>query len=200
MAESTLGVTEASSPGKFLHTWSRSIGSTTREETATYMAEYPLATYTAAATMRANTANSHLLAIQGDGTNYVRVRRITIVPANILSTASTLEIQVLRTSTAGSGGTTVNARAFDPGDTSPYAGSVLSLPTSKGSEGDLLKRFRLGIPASNPITNSVEWKEEDNSKPMIVGNSTANGLAIKVIPSAATELDVEVEFVVTPYL
>lgn len=199
MAESTIAVTEGTA-GKYLHTYSRSIASTTREDQATFPAEYPLATYTVAATMRANTASSHLLALQGDGTNYVRVRRITIRQANILSSASTLAIQVLRTSTAGSGGTAVSGRAFDQGDTTPYAGSVVTLPSSKGTEGDQLLFFRLGLSASNPLTNSVEWREDDKSKPLIVGNSTANGLCIKNVASAATELDVEVEFVTSAYL
>lgn len=198
MSESTVAITEGS--GKYLHTWSRSIGSTTREDQATFPAEFPLSTYTAAATMRANTANSHLMMLQGDGTNYVRVRRITIRQANILATASTLAIQVLRTSTAGSGGTAVNGRAFDAGDTTPYAGTIQSLPTSKGTEGDQLLFFRLGLASANPLTNSVEWREDDKSKPIIVGNGTANGLCIKNVASAATELDIEVEFVTTAYL
>lgn len=199
MAESTIAVTEGTA-GKYLHTYSRSIGSTTREDQATFPAEYPLATYTAAATVRANTASSHLLAIQADGTNYVRVRRITIRQANILSTASTLAIQVLRTSTAGSGGTAVSARALDAADTTPYAGTIQTLPTSKGTEGDQLLFRRLNLAASNPLSPGWEWREADQAKPIIVGNSTANGLCIKNLASAATEVDVEVEFSVTAYL
>lgn len=201
MAESTLGVTEASSPGKFLHTWSRSIGSTTREETAVYMAAHPIATYTATAVgVRANTANSHLMFLQGDGTNYGRIHRITVNPANIIATASTLAIQVLRTSTAGSSGTAVNARAFDAADTTPYAGTIQTLPSSKGSEGDVILFRRVQLAASNPLSLGFEWKEADQAKPIIFGNGTANGIAIKNLAAASVEMDVEVEFSVTSYL
>lgn len=200
MAESTIAISEGAA-GKYLHTWSRAVGSTTREDQSVVAGEQFLATYTAAATVRANTANSHLMILQGDGTNYIRVRRLTIRQANI-ATASTLDIRLFRTTTAGSGGTTVNARPFDAADTDPYAGVVQTLPTSKGSEGNQLLFFRLGLGASNPLThdNEVGWEEKPWSKPIIAGNAAANGLAIKNIGSSATELDIEVEYTVSSYL
>lgn len=197
MGESSIGITDGT--GSNLHTWTRTIASTSRQDQFTVRGEHPLTTYTAFATVPTDVANSHLMILQGDGTNYLRVRRITVTQANI-ATASTLDVRVFRTSTAGSGGTAVSARSFDQGDTSPYAGTIQTRPTSKGSEGDQLLMRRMPVAAAQPIGNVVEWKSGDTQKAIIAGNGTANGICIKNINSLSMLVDVEVEFTTTNYL
>lgn len=193
MGDQGFEITEGT--GVSIHSWSRTVASTARLDQFMLHGEQPYATFTAQAVVRANTANSHLMFLQGDGTNYIRVRRLTLRAANIATAASTLDIRVYRTSTAGSGGTTVNARSFDEAD-GAHGGTIQTLPTSKGTEGNQLLSMRLGVPASNPITreHEVVWTEQDRAKPIVFGNGTANGIAIKNINSLATEVDVEVEF------
>ena len=97
----------------------------------------------------------------------------------------------------------MGAGALDTADTPPYGGTVQSLPSTKGTEGAELLSFRLGLTAGNPITNAnqEEWiAGQQNSKPIIVGNATTDGFCVKNIGSSATEVDVEAEFVLTPYL
>lgn len=197
MGDQGFDITQGS--GTSIHSWSRTVASTSRLDQFFLHGEQPYATHTAQAVVRTNTANSHLMFLQGDGTNYVRVRRITIRNANIASSASTLDIRVYRTSTAGASGTTVNPRSFDESD-GVYSGTIQTLPTSKGTEGNQLLALRLGVPASAPLTGSVEWRESERAKPLIFGSGTANGIAIKNLNSLATEVDVEVEFSVLNYL
>lgn len=182
----------------------RTVASTTVTGQVTLRGEGHLATYVAVARgVRINTANSHLLIVQGDGTNYVRLRRLTVRQANI-ATASTIDVRVLRTTTAGTGGSSISARSRDAADTTPYAGTVMSLPTSKGTESDELASLRLGLAAANPITrdNRDEWQEEaaPGIKPIIVGNGTASGFCVKNIGASATEVDIEAVWSLTEYL
>ena len=205
MAATESNIQYSPGSGGNLHGIDRSIGSTTKADQVVQRGLGYLATHTAIARgVRVNIANSHLLIIQGDGTNYVRLHRLLVRQANLAAAASTLDIRVLRTTTAGTGGTTINARALDAADTTPYAGVVASLPTAKGNETDELLSFRLGTAAANPITavNREEWRADASSgvKPPIVGNATANGLCVKNIGSGAFEVDIEAEVSIADYL
>jgi hypothetical protein len=202
MAESYLSVTPGT--GLNLRTNTRTVSSTTVHEQLVLPGEGNAATYTAIAIDQLlTTSGAHLLIIQGDGTNYTRIRRITIRQST-LGTVATADIRVLRTTTAGTGGTTVNARSFDPADTSPYAGVVATAPTVKGTEGDQLLQLRLGAAGTAPITNAntVEWRADtNNTKSIILGTSTASGICIKLQTALVTvRADIEVEFVVTSFV
>ena len=203
MAESSLAVTPGS--GLNLRTNTRTIAATTVHEQALMVGEGNAATYTAIGIDQAvTTSGDHVLFIQGDGTNYGRLRRITIRQSTLAGAVGTLDLRLLRTSTAGSGGTAVSPRPFDAADTDPFAGTCQTRPSSKGTEGNQLLQFRLGITATNPMTNAnaVEWRDDwNNTKPIIWGTSTANGLCLKVQTGVATvKIDVELEFVVTTFL
>ena len=116
-------------------------------------------------------------------------------------TAGVADIRVLRTSTAGTGGGTVNARAFDATDTSPYAGVCQTDPTSRGTEGDQLLQFRLPTFAATGNSGEVEWCADDKSKPIIIGTATSSGICVKIQTGIATvTADVEVEFSVSSHL
>ena len=103
MAESYLVVTPGT--GLNLRTNTRSISAVTVHEQATVRGEGSLATYSAIAIDQAiATSAAHLLIIQGDGNNYVRIRRITMRQSTLAGAAATADIRILRTSTAGTGG------------------------------------------------------------------------------------------------
>lgn len=202
MAESDVSITEGS--GLDLHSWTRTISAGTKHEQVIARAEGFLPTWTAiAVAVSAATSADHLLFIQADGTNYSRVRRITVRQVALASSASTVDLRVLRTSTAGTGGSTVNARPFDAADTDPYAGTCMTLPTAKGTEGNQLLQMRMAAWAAQPVSNTafVEWRESAGSKPIIIGTATTSGLVCKVQTGIASlTVDVEIEFVVSAYL
>lgn len=199
MAESELAVTPGS--GLNLRTDTKTISGTTRHQQVMLLGDASVPTYTAIGiSCSLASSGDHLLIVQGDGSNYTRIHRITIRGATP-GTAGVADIRVLRTSTAGSGGGTVNARAFDAADTTPYAGLCMTDPTSRGTEGDQLLQFRLPTYASTGSSGMVEWKAGDRSKPIIIGTSTANGICVKIQTGIATvTVDVEVEFTVTSFL
>lgn len=198
MAESELLVTPGS--GLNLRTDTKSIAATTRHQQVVLQGDASAATYTAIGISCAlATSGDHLLILQGDGSNYTRIHRITIYGATP-GTAGVADIRVLRTSTAGSGGGTVNARPLDAADTDPYAGVAMTDPTSRGTEGNQLLQFRLPVYASTGSSGMVEWVANDKAKPIIIGTSTANGICVKIQTGIATDtVDVEVEFTVTAH-
>ncbi len=86
MAESYLVVTPGT--GLNLRTNTRSISAVTVHEQATVRGEGSLATYSAIAIDQAiATSAAHLLIIQGDGNNYVRIRRITMRQSTLAGAA-----------------------------------------------------------------------------------------------------------------
>lgn len=204
MAESSLAVTPGS--GQNLRTNTRTIGGGTVHEQGIIIGEGNAATYTAIAkNISITTTAAHVLFLQGDGTNYCRIRRITIQAVTPPASTTLAHFGVYRTTTAGSGGTTVNCRPFDTADTNPYAGVVQTLPTSKGTVSDQLLVMRvayLGTGGIHNNTNRVEWiARDDNSKSIVFGSAITGGIAIQIETGVTSAtVDVEVEFVVTSYL
>lgn len=201
MAESELAVTPGS--GLNLRTNSRTIAGNTRHEQAMIPGEGSLPTYTAIGiSIAVTTSGDHVLFIQGDGTNYCRLRRLEIKQATAPGASGTLDLRLLRTSTAGSGGTTVSPRPFDAADTDPFAGVCQTRPSSKGTEGNQLLQCRVQTNTTNSSSTPYLWRaDQANSKPIIWGTSTANGLVLKVQTGVATvTVDVELEFTVSSFL
>ena len=203
MAESTLAVTPGS--GQLLRTNSRTVGGTAVHEQGVIIAEGNAATYTALVKdIAISTAAAHLLMVQGDGTNYVRLRRIKINQSTLAGAGAMAYFGVYRVTTGGTGGTTINARPFDTADTNPYGGTVASAPTAKGTESDQLLHMRLGLASAQPLTNvyQTEWvARDDNTKSIVFGSATTAGIVIKNETAVGTaKVDIEVEFVVTSYL
>lgn len=201
MSESTIQLT-AGDGSVTLHSQQRTIGSTAKQVQLMQGAPGYLDTYTAIGRgIRANTANSHLMVLQADGTNFVHVTRVTVRQANIAAAASTMDIRVLRTTTVGSGGSTLLPRPFDASATNPYGGTVAFLPTSKGTEGPELLSIRLPLTNANPITRDYmyEWQasQESGQQAIVIPQATSSGIAVKNV-GTASEVDVELQFHVTP--
>lgn len=199
MSESNLAVTPGS--GLNLRTDQRTIGGTAVHQQYALQGDSNKPTYTAIGiSCSLATSGDHLLIVQGDGSNYTRIHRITIRGATP-GTAGQADIRIMRTSTAGSGGGTVNARSFDAGDTTPYGGLCMTDPTARGTETDQLLQLRLPVVASAPSTGIAEWKAGEGVKPIIIGTATSGGIAVKIQTGIATDTaDVEVEFSVTAHL
>lgn len=201
MAESSLEVTPGT--GLKLRTNSRTVSGATVHEQAAMPAEGSLVTYTAIGiSVAVTTSGDHVLFIQGDGTNYCRLRRLEIKQATAPGASGTLDLRLLRTSTAGSGGTAVNPRPFDAADTDPFGGTCQTRPTVKGTEGNQLLQCRVQTNTTNSSSVPYLWRaDQANTKPIIWGNGTANGIVIKVQTGVATvTVDVEIEFTVSSFL
>src|SRR3990167_5407115 len=159
MAESSIGIDEPGAPDKFLHSNSRTISAVVREDQYILWGQNAYPTYTAIGSAVATTTSlSHLLFIQAGGTLYTRMLRAWVGGAGDYPTAATdAQVQILRTSTAGSGGGAVTVGAMDSADT--YAGTVQTLPSSKGTEGALLWQGRVPLPAAAPAVAPLPFYE-----------------------------------------
>jgi len=202
MAVSTVGVADAASPDKYLHTHQRTISGTAREDTYVQQGESAYPTYSAVArNISIATANDHVLQIMGDGSNYSRLRQVQIQLGATYSTAiAVVVIGLYRLSTAGTGGSALTPAPHDTSDT--YGGGAMTLPSSKGTEGALLHVWSLPNYGSGSVifsTGPTIWTP--SGKPVIFGTATSSGLAFKVIVNAAsTTIDINAEFAVTSYL
>ena len=200
MTVSTIGVADADTPDKYLHTNQRTISSTAREDQYVLQGEGAYPTYSVAATgVGITTAASHVLQIMGDGSNYSRLRRITVgvwTPA----VGSTTDFHLYRLSTAGTGGTAKTPAPFDTADT--YGGGAMTLPSSKGTEGALLATFHIFLPSAGTVgNNDVIWTPPPHGKPIIFGSATSSGIAVKVIAGVAgSYVDIDAEIITTTYL
>lgn len=182
---SSLGYTDGA--GKNIKTFSRSEGGTTREEQVMELGEPSLPTYTfTAQNVSTATSASHLAFIQGDGTLYTRINWFEIEQQTLAGGAATAEIRVIRTTTAGTGGTSISCYPVDGGDTSPYAGVAMTLPSSKGTEGVTIYQKRLAIVAAAPVTATMRWERQMYEKPWIIAPATTNGFCWKLITGIAT--------------
>ena len=149
------------------------------------------------------TTNDHVIFIQGDATNYVRLNRIHIRQRANATNRSVCDLALVRTTTAGTGGGAISARPLDPGDTNPYAGTVQTLPTAEGTEGGVLMYLSFWLSQSGDVRASdhIEWVRSPYGKPPIAGPATADGFAIKVnVGVAAATVSGFIEFSLTPYL
>jgi len=200
VAVSTIGVADATSPDKYLWTEQRTVSSTAREAQVVLEGEGVYPTYSVVAySIAMATADSHLLQVMGDGSNYTRIKRIIVAPGG----ATALGIgafQVLRLSSAGTGGATLTPSPYDTADT--YAGGAMSLPSSKGTEG-VLVHAGVAPMSSGTVPNQLPytWEPSVGGKPIILGPATSDGIVIKNMTalSGGTGI-VVVEFITTSFL
>lgn len=201
MTESQIALTEGS--GKNLRTWQRTIGGTAREEQFFQYGEPTATTYTViASALSVGSAGGHLLQIMGDGTNYIRIERMEFRQGGFAGADSLALVQLKRLTTAGSGGTALNARAHDEADTDPYAGDVRSSPTTKGTEGSTLWRSRFKLTDTIPeYEPAVYSRPLGNVKPYIAGPGTADGFVwVNETAIGTATMDLVVTFTVTDTL
>lgn len=203
MATSVIGAEQNGvTYNKNYDTFQRTISSVAKEDQIVLLGEPVLATYTFAAQAVATTTSaSHLAFIQGDGTNYTRIHWFEIEQQALAGAAATAEIRVYRTTTAGTGGTTISCYPTDGSDTSPYAGGAMTLPSSKGTEGVLLYQCRVPLVAAQPVGVPRRWQQSNYEKPWIIAPATTNGLVWKIVTGIATStVNITIGFSVSSYL
>ena len=202
MTVSTIGVADADVVDKYLHTNQRTISSTAREDQYVLPGEGAYPTYSAlAVSISIGTANAHVLQIMGDGSNYTRIKRITMTPTSDLPAAvSNARFRLVRLSTAGTGGSSVTPAPFDSADT--YGGGSMTLPSSKGTTGAILLNWRMTFPTAYGASQyTYAWEQKPGMKPIICGTATSNGLAIEVMDATTScAVDATIEFITTSYL
>lgn len=202
MAENIVEVTAGS--GTKLHSWSRTIGANTVHDEFTLPGEFPYGSYVAVAeSISIATANDHVLQIMAGASLNVRIRYIRIEQSANASAAANAGFQILRLTTAGTGGTTVTPARYDTSDSASGA-TAQTLPSSKGTESTLLDRCTLSMRASaNPGTaeDVYEWTQKPGMKPIIIASGTSNGIALKSITAVTSaSVHVHVEFVETAFV
>lgn len=82
------------------------------------------------------TADAHVLQIMAPATNNVWVRHIWVYQNALATTAIINQFDLLRLTTAGTGGTVITPSPLDESDTATFTAMVL--PTVKGTEGALI--------------------------------------------------------------
>jgi hypothetical protein len=201
VAESSIAVTQGS--GRNVHTNDRTISAVLVQDQFMLPGEFPYATYSVlSGAVATATANSHLLQIMAGASLNVRIRRITIRQGTPPAAVNANELNIVRLTTAGTGGTAVTPAKADSGDSAAGA-TAMTLPTAKGTEGVIYKQSPawLGtsaLPAPQPVWL---WEQLPNTKPIIIPAGTANGIAIKNVGALATAtVYIEVEVVETSFL
>lgn len=191
MAESTIAVTAGA--GTLLHSYTRTVGGNTVHNEAVVLGEPHLATYTVSAAAATTTAASHLLQIMAGATLPVRIRRIEVHQLVAATTAAIMTIQVLRLSTAGTGGGAVTPMQMDTSNDGASGCTAMTLPTVKGTESGanviagaapyLIQTIGASTPFVNPI---AVWDfDRPRSKPLRIPSGTTNGICIKNVGAHA---------------
>jgi hypothetical protein len=201
---SSIGVDDAATPDKYLHTEQRTISSVAREDQYVQLGQSAYPTYNVRAPgISIATTADHILQIMGDGTNYSRLLRFRITLSDDRPAAdSVAQISLVRVTTAGTGGGAATVAAYDAADT--YGGAGMTLPTGKGTESTFLQQHYCQIPTAFPSGHNgvlASWEAHQWAKPIIFGTGTTSGLVWKIISGVAScTVNIEAEFITTSYL
>ena len=184
MAENFVNVTEGS--GKKLHTFNKTIGANDVHDEIVLLGENYLASYTVSTPTPSSTAtaNSHLLQVMAGASLKVRIRRIEVYQFAVATTASLMQLQLRRLTTAGTGGGALTPNPLDPSDSASGA-TAMALPTVKGTEGVVLAEgvvyLMQTVAASAQLSEPIQvWDfDRPRSKPLVIAAGTTNGICIK---------------------
>lgn len=186
MSESTLAVTAGS--GTLLHTFTSTIGANTVHAQFTMPDEYPYASYSVFANgISGATLNSHIIELMAGPSLNVRIRRIYIEQSANAGAVALFGINVLRLTTAGTGGTAITPGKYDTADSAAGA-TAMTLPSAGGTESTVLLVGNVAARAAvgGGSEDSWEWEQQPNTKPLIIPAGTSNGIAIKNVNAIAT--------------
>lgn len=191
---------------KKIHFWDRTIGANSVLDEFALPGEYPLATYSVVATgISGATSSDHLVQLMAGSSLNVRIRRIQLQQVGLMTTASEFSVNVLRLTTAGTGGGAITPAKYDTSDGAAGA-TAMSLPSAKGTESTLLDIMRIwpiqtyATAGGTGSGSRDEMVQLPNMKPIIIPAGTSNGLALKIQTGrAGLTVDVEIEFVETSF-
>ena len=165
-------------------TFQRTDGVDTVEEWMYAQSESLFDTYSVVgASIAGATANSHLLEIMAGGTNRVGIKHITIYQSDAANAVAAFTFDIIRLTTAGTGGSAVTANALDPASSGAGA-TAMTLPSSKGTEGvNVGGRHRGNIHTSEATIGLQPVLDLrfglDNQKALWIAAGTSNGICIK---------------------
>ena len=153
------------------------------------------ATYTASVADVAATSATEILVIEAPSGAAVRLARLTIWNVGAQTTPGLVDLELLRTTTAGTGGT-ITPAPLDTADT--YGGIVRAGPTA-GTESTVLYHIPVWVPSTTaamaPII--IEWSGISQAKAPTIAAGVTHGIALKHPGSdGAASLAVTIEFVV----
>lgn len=203
MTASNIQITAGS--GTRLATNSYTEGAVTVHDEKFIPGEYPYPSYfVQVSSISGATSADHVVQLMAGSSLNVRIRRIYQAQAALITTASEFSVDVLRLSSAGTGGTSVTPAKFATADAASGA-TAMTLPTSKGTESTTLFRRRI-LPVQTYATAGLslipswEWQQAQGTEPIIIAAGTSNGIAVKVTTGrAGLTVDVTIEFVETSF-
>jgi len=184
---SSLQVTPGS--GLRLATNSYTEGAVTVHDQKTILGEpYTPLYYASLTSTSVATLDAHFFQLMAGASLVVRIQRIWIKQNVLAGAAATCVFQLLRLTTAGTGGTVVTPSAADTADGASGA-TFMALPTAKGTESTILWRaIPLALAGAAPVTrdSEFEWVSPPNTKGIKIAAGTTNGVALKVTGNIAT--------------
>lgn len=135
-------------------------------------------TYCVSVSAQANTAATEAIVIEAPAGGAVRIQRIEITAPGIQTTAGVRILQVLRTTTAGTGGAVVPT-VMDGSDAA-YGGIARAKPTA-GTESTVLFEIPLFVPTALAafVPIMVDFAAVDSLKTPVIPAGVANGIALK---------------------
>lgn len=136
------------------------------------------ATYTVTVNSQANTATGHSIVIEAPASNAVRILHVRILQPGIQTSAGVRLLQLIRTTSAGTGGA-VTPASHDTTDAA-YGGLARAKPTT-GTESTVLQDIPVYVPttvaAFSPI--DIDFAGVSQEKAPTIPAGTANGIALK---------------------
>jgi len=205
VAEAAIVVTAGS--GTDIHSNTRTIAATTKHDQFVLPGEFPYASYTVAISgYSIATAGDHILQIMAGASLNVRIRRVWLEQAAHATSVSIGNFQLMRVTTAGTGGTAVTPGKMDTSDAASGA-TAMTLPSSKGTESTLIRPARLIM--RQAIAATVTQPEEAidfdfrgvGFKSLIIAAGTSNGIVMKNVSAVAgCTVDMYVEFIETAFV
>jgi len=197
-AESVTQVTEGS--GKKLHTFQRTIGANVVEDEVVLQGIPYLASYHVFGTgLAIATSNDQVIQLMAGASLDVYVTRIYGTQGTNAGAAAISGFEIVRLSTAGTGGGSVTPTQVDASDAASGA-TAMTLPTTPGTTGSRLWRKRAIIRGAIPAVQELplfdeRWGPPALTKPIRIVAGTSNGICIRVLTGVATAtVDVAVEF------
>lgn len=151
----------------------------------------------------ATTGNSHMIQVMAGSSLNVYILFLLTTQYGAVGAVSALGLQVLRLTSAGTGGTVITPRPMDTTDA--IGATAMSLPTVKGTEGSQLwqQSVWLGTAAIPSPISRFEYPGETPEylhKPIKILAGTANGICLKNIGSiASSSMDIQVVGIETPF-
>jgi hypothetical protein len=186
VADTSFAVTAGS--GTLLHSVTTSIGGSMVHNEVVTLGEQYLATYTTFFSTAAAAASSdkHPFELMAGASLKLRIREITFWQQAASAAGTMMAFEILRLTTAGTGGTSRAVAALDPADAAAGA-TLMQTPTAEGTEGAILLVAVYPTVTTLPnLAPAFSWKQLPNAKPIVVAAGTSNGIGLSITTGGGT--------------